>query len=1219
MIVRRNLRRKARSVCLGLALGTLPALAFGQAQPMNFYGQTLPPDGTFAESTVIVARNANTRYQVFRLDGAAPVSIATGTLGALGFVRVPIPVTNIPIKVQTSDVAYVYLGYDCCNFGGQWHMPAIDGTTFIGREFAVFRPVAISAANQLNIIAHAAATVTIANAAGMTVATNTLTATGVWVDPPMVAAGQVYRLTATGDVSLAMGTANGFNSVHATDSPLASCNTDVGRSFSFPVNRGGYVGARALFNYGAAPAMVTVLRRGTMTPEMLTIPANQYVFSQPIVDGVYDVTSNQPLSVWGGTLEGGNTIDAFGDDISQTVGEYGRRFFMRSLQFPTVVFASENNTTITGTSTVGMTATPFSFVLQRDQFRALPANSDLRFTASLPVSVMSRGGLAGRNDLGTWLRPTPQLDSDGDTILDVDEGGGCGSASPDTDRDGTPDFLDLDSDGDGVPDATEAGDRDLSTAPIDTDGDGIPDFRDTDDDGDGILTRDELGAGGAAAPRDTDRDGRPDYLDNDDDGDGVLTLTELGAGGFAMPRNSNATVPAGTGTANTIPDWLDPDDDGDGVPTLTELGPGGGAMPRNTNATVPAGQGTANTLPDYLDRDDDGDGIPTAVEVALEAMGGPVDSDMIPAYLDLDSDGDGFADAVEAGATPITPANTDGTDRPDFLDLDSDNDCVPDVRETSAGRTDARIPQMIANNNCPAMAPLCNTLVGLCVPATDTDMDGIPDLIEYGPGGMAMPRDSDGDGIPDYLDPDDDGDGVPTRDELGPGGYLMPRNSDAMVPAGEGTSDTIPDYLDPDDDGDGIPTRTERTLAGANLDPDMDGIPVHLDRDSDGDTVPDFVEAGPMPTAPVDTDRDGARDFLDLDSDNDCIPDRDPREAGAARINAAVPSVNADDNCMAPTAMCDVSRGVCIAIVDTDMDGIPDSVEFGPGGMAMPRDSDMDGIPDFMDPDDDGDGVPTRDELGPGGYRMPRNSDAMVPAGEGTSDTIPDYLDPDDDGDGIPTLTERMIAGMNLDPDMDGLPVYLDRDSDGDTVPDSVEAGPVPTTPVDTDADTARDFLDLDSDNDCVPDRDPREAGAARIDPTMPSMSADSNCMEPTPVCDITMGLCVARGGADAGTDGAVGPDGGDLDGGVMVDGGPLFDAAIRQDAFGADSGQPRMDGATGADSGFAGVLSGDGACACRVAAAPNAAGSSSRGAVSVAGLAAMALVLGARRKRAAR
>jgi cysteine-rich repeat protein len=236
-----------------------------------------------------------------------------------------------------------------------------------------------------------------------------------------------------------------------------------------------------------------------------------------------------------------------------------------------------------------------------------------------------------------------------------------------------------------------------------------------------------------------------------------------------------------------------------------------------------------------------------------------------------------------------------------------------------------------------------------------------------------------------------------------------------------------------------------------------------------------FRAVSPMLCSALDTDGDGVPDFVEgptRDTDGDGVPDfRDP---------------------------------------DDDGDGVPTVSELGPGGYRMPRDSDGDGTPDYLDPDDDNDSVPTRDELGPGGSTMPRDTDM---------DGHPDYLDPDDDNDGIPTRVEHALdTSPNSDLDGDGLPSYRDLDSDGDGVPDSVEAGADPTHPANTDgvAD-GPDFLDRDSDNDCVPDSDPREAGANRTNPLLPSRDPNANCGPPTPVCDTTVGRCVAAT-TDAGT-----------------------------------------------------------------------------------------------------
>ncbi|AKF08208.1 putative Ig domain-containing protein [Sandaracinus amylolyticus] len=113
-------------------------------------------------------------------------------------------------------------------------------------------------------------------------------------------------------------------------------------------------------------------------------------------------------------------------------------------------------------------------------------------------------------------------DCDDDHILDGDEW------NADTDQDGLLDFEDHDTDNDGIPDAVEAGDADIFSAPRDSDDDGTADFRDTDSDNDGLS--DSL-----------ERESGSDPTRDDSDGDGVSDLIEVGAGtdpndGSVSPR-----------------------------------------------------------------------------------------------------------------------------------------------------------------------------------------------------------------------------------------------------------------------------------------------------------------------------------------------------------------------------------------------------------------------------------------------------------------------------------------------------------------------------------------------------------------------------------------------------------------------------------------------------------------------------------------------------------
>ena len=711
---------------------------------------------------------------------------------------------------------------------------------------------------------------------------------------------------------------------------------------------------------------------------------------------------------------------------------------------------------------------------------------------------------------------------------------------------------------------------------------------------------------------------------------GTMCTLMGGAPGACGTNGMMMSVCLADGDRDGVPDLTDADDDNDGV---TDVAEGGGRDASRDSDN--------DGVPDFRDRDFMGfvDANMNGVDDRVD-----VDGDGIPNHLDLDSDGDGIFDVVENGHAMLD-ANRDGR-------IDATTDADRDGLLAAVDSDDASA-MVITPRTMPIDTDMDMRIDAL---DADDDGDGVPTASELGAGGAMTPRNTDGtavpgvttDTIPDYLDADDDGDGVPTASELGAGGFMMPRNSDATVPSGEGVADVVPDFLDSDDDGDGIPTRIENTLEMMGGPGDMDMIPAYLDLDSDGDSVPDRVEAGPTRSMPANSDPMAGMgdrpDFLDTDSDNDCVPDSDMREAGAARTDPAMPSAMINANCTDPmTPVCSPVLGRCTSDDDSDGDGIPNMVERRLGTDPMNPDSDMDGVPDgsevgagpaFMtrdtdgdmiidalDPDDDGDGVPTRDELGMGGVMMPRNSDAMVAMGMGTSDMIPDYLDSDDDGDGIPTRVERTAEGMtDLDGDM--IPAYLDLDSDGDSVSDSVEAGADRTMPANSDGMAGMgdrpDFLDTDSDNDCVLDRDMREAGAARTDPTMPSASADANCMDPTPVCDRAVGMCVRRMMADAGADA-----GGDASGDAGADGGEdgSVDAGVDTGLdTGADGGASGSDGAA-ADSGAMdasppriGVLSGDGACACRVPAAPSRGGE--RGAAAMALIAGLALARSARRKK---
>jgi len=278
------------------------------------------------------------------------------------------------------------------------------------------------------------------------------------------------------------------------------------------------------------------------------------------------------------------------------------------------------------------------------------------------------------------------VDSDCDGIADTVEGRYAVGGAVDTDKDGTPDYLDTDSDGDGIPDKVEwrTPGCDPTAEANDMDGDGTPNFRDLDSDGNGlpdleeacppaaVLTKLGMPACVPGTPYDFDGDGTPDYLDFDNDHDSSKSDKTLGLADKTELADN---------TGKYVGLTLDTDSDG---------------------------------IPDVYDIDSDGDFI-----LDLDDGITDTDGDGKPAFRDLDSDGDAVPDACEARASssPSTAdyskplLDTNGNGIPDFLDLDSDSDFLGDGKEDK-------------NGNCIVDTDETDRL------KADTDGDGVSDLAE---------------------------------------------------------------------------------------------------------------------------------------------------------------------------------------------------------------------------------------------------------------------------------------------------------------------------------------------------------------------------------------------------------------------------------------------------------------------------------------------------------
>ncbi len=571
--------------------------------------------------------------------------------------------------------------------------------------------------------------------------------------------------------------------------------------------------------------------------------------------------------------------------------------------------------------------------------------------------------------------PNCTVDTDGDGTPDSVEG-----ATTDSDGDGTEDYLEssvADADADGTADQNDADDANPciptvfgSGCTFDTDLDGIPDSVEGE-------TADE------------DGDGQPNYLESstgDTDGDGVADQSDPGNIDPCVPSqfgNGCGVDTDGDGKPDSLegqttdsdgdgsPDYLESamsDQDADGTPDELDAG--------DADACVPSVFGNG------CDVDSDGDGTADSVEGETTDS----DGDGIEDYRESatnDADGDGVADqddvANDDNCAPSTFADgctfdtdSDGiVDRDEGETADSDGDGTPDYLESSVEDADG---DGTSDQNDPADDNACipsDTAAGC---GSDTDADGIADVIEVGPDSLA-PRDSDADGAPDFIDSDSDNDGLP--DELESLTSVTLADADA-------DSDGIDDAIDvdatggTDADGDGVDDAVQPA------DSDSDGLPDYRDPDSDDDGTLDFFEGRYDGTAAGDHDADGIPDYLDLDTDRDGLADATENE-----------------------------RRVSLALADSDGDGIDDALDADSTGGA---DANGDGVDDALAPvDTDGDTVPDYRDL------------------DSDNDSRPDVTEaglPDDDGDALADTGYTIVTNVP-DTDGDGIFDFRDLDSDG--------------------------------------------------------------------------------------------------------------------------------------------------------------------------------------------
>ena len=333
-----------------------------------------------------------------------------------------------------------------------------------------------------------------------------------------------------------------------------------------------------------------------------------------------------------------------------------------------------------------------------------------------------------------------RADTDGDGIPDADEvAGTTNPVRADTDGDGLDDAAELrlgtspgnpDTDGDGAPDGWEV---EAGSDPFvaDTDGDGLSDGLEwtlgsspllADSDGDGLGDFDELSTLGTSPAR------------ADTDGDGLDDPTELRLGTNPCVADTDGDGLNDGGEIALGTDPLNPDTDGDGLEDGMEIEAGaspfkedadGDGMPdawEVRHGLAPASRSDASA-------DADRDGLSNLREFQLGT------SPLLP-----DTDGDGRSDSAEFnyGTSPVlSDTDGDGLDDGDEyrrgtsgMNPDTDGDGLPDGWEVRFG-----------------LDPKDRN--GLHGASGDPDGDGLSNAEEHARGTHSRLSDTDGDGIDD--------------------------------------------------------------------------------------------------------------------------------------------------------------------------------------------------------------------------------------------------------------------------------------------------------------------------------------------------------------------------------------------------------------------------------------------------------------------------------------
>ncbi|HZF54313.1 MAG TPA: DUF3344 domain-containing protein [Polyangiaceae bacterium] len=395
----------------------------------------------------------------------------------------------------------------------------------------------------------------------------------------------------------------------------------------------------------------------------------------------------------------------------------------------------------------------------------------------------------------------------------------------------------------------------------------------------------------------------------------------------------------------------------------------------------------------------------------------------------------------------------------------------------------------------------------------DSDGDGLSDGTETAAGTNPFDADSDDDGVIDGQEPS----------------WNLDSDGDGLINA-----------LDPDSDNDGL-------FDGTELGKDCSNPATDTTKDR---CIPDG-DGGATTTSPLnpDTDGGGVNDGSE-DADRDGVVD--PGELDPTEGHAADDAMSVDSDADGLSDSLEVELGTNPNDADTDDDGVLDGAEPNPTD-----DTDGDGLINPLDSDSDNDGLFDGTELGLDCMHPATNTanGQCTPDGDGGATTT-SPIDPDTDDGGVndgsedadrdgvvdpgetdPTPGHGDDDATNPDSDGDGLSDALeeaigsnpnDADSDDDGIPDGLEPNPA----ADSDGDGVINVLDPDSDNDGL--FDGTEAGYGCAGPGTDASAnhcvpdADGGATTTSPINPDTDGGGVSDGSEDTNLNGKI--DAGELD-----------------------------------------------------------------------------------------